>query len=69
MNEPTRDRQASEDDDAAQLVDRLLEAADGGRKVLLGQYEASILLALLGDQSYTAKIMRAVEELERLDSR
>lgn len=64
MDESRLDSQSSEDLDTVRLLDQLLEAVDGGRRVVVGQYEASIILALLGDHGYSDRMMRAVEALQ-----
>ena len=44
---------------ALELHERLLEAADGGRTVRLGEYEASLILAMLEDSVYRNSVLLA----------
>jgi len=42
---------------AVDLVDRLFEAADGGRHVSVGEYEASTILALFADSQFRENVL------------
>lgn len=42
---------------AVELLDHLLIVADGGRGVVMEQYEATTILALLIDKPYRVKVM------------
>ncbi len=53
--------------DAAELLDRLLEAADGGRAVCMGSYDASTILALLMDKEYRRTAMAQLADFDDLD--
>jgi hypothetical protein len=64
MDESLLDGQSSEDQDTVRLLDRLLETVDGGRSIVVRQYEASIILALLGGHAFGDRMMRAAEELQ-----
>jgi hypothetical protein len=50
-------------DHAAKLIDRLLNTSDGGQRIIVGQYEASTIVALLTDSLYRADVMSRVEGL------
>jgi hypothetical protein len=47
---------------AVELLNRLLETADGGQCVAIGQFEASTLLALLTRKSYRISIMSRLDD-------
>jgi hypothetical protein len=53
---------------AVDLLDRLFAAADGGRSVSLGQYEASTILALLTDKPYRVEVMSRLEDFAAVDT-
>jgi hypothetical protein len=55
------DEQITSRDMAAgvELIERLLEAADGGRKIGLGEYQASTILAMLDDPGYRNSVLAA----------
>jgi len=42
-----------------EVVERLLEAADGGRTVRFGEYQASTILAMFGDPVYRKSVFEA----------
>jgi len=54
-----KDKQMSNRDltTGVQLVDRLLEAADGGREVRLGEYYASTILAIFEDSMFRSRVL------------
>lgn len=53
---------------AVDLLDQLSATADGGRDVLLGQYEASTILALLMDEPYRAEVMSRLDDFANVDT-
>jgi len=55
----TRDKKSSNKDltIGVQLVDRLLEAADGGREIRVGEYYASTILAIIEDSEFHNKVI------------
>ena len=52
---------------AVDLLDRLLEAADGGRDVCVGDYGASTILALLMDKKYRRTVMSKLDDFDGID--
>jgi len=46
---------------AVDLVDRLLITADGGPDVILGEYDASTIIALLSDSRYRIEVMSLLD--------
>ena len=53
--------------DAVELLDRLLETADGGRGVSMGEYEASTMLALLMDKEYRRTTLSQLSNFDEID--
>lgn len=51
---------------AVDLLDQLLQTTDGGREVVLGQYEASTILALLMDKMYREIVMLRLHDFADL---
>lgn len=49
-------------DRAVDLLDHLLEIADGGRGMVVEQYEASTILALLMDKRYRNEAMSQLND-------
>ncbi len=47
---------------AVQLLDSLLYIADGGRRMHIGEYEATTILALLMDKSYRVKVTSRLDD-------
>jgi hypothetical protein len=47
---------------AVDLLDHLLYIADGGRAMVVGQYEASTILALLMDKPYRVDVMSRLDD-------
>jgi hypothetical protein len=52
---------------AIELLDRLLEAADGGRNVHMGSYGASTILALLMDRDYRIAVMSELDDFQNTE--
>ena len=46
------------------LVDRLFEAADGGRTVHLDEFGASTILAMLQDSMFAVSVLSAISDIE-----
>lgn len=53
--------EARELEKAAQMLDNLLYAADGGKDVYIDQWGASTILAMLDDPAYYAKAKEACD--------
>lgn len=52
---------------AVDLLDHLLYIADGGRAMVVGEYEATTILALLIDKSYRVDVMSRLDEFEQVN--
>ena len=52
---------------AVDLLDRLLETADGGRHVDLGPYGASTILGLLINRDYRVMVMSRLDDFQYSD--
>lgn len=50
------------------FLDHLLYIADGGRAMVVGQYEASTILALLMDKQYRVAVMSRLDDLVDINS-
>ncbi len=62
MNLDGNETQTESIERAVQLLESLLYIADGGRRMYLGEYEATTILALLMDKSYRVKVTSRLDD-------
>lgn len=62
MNSDGNETETESIERAVQLLDDLLYIADGGRSMVVGEYEATTILALLMDQSYRVKVTSRLDD-------
>lgn len=52
---------------AVKILDHLLHIADGGRAMVMGQYEVTTILALLMDKPYRVSVMSRLDDFEHVN--